>query len=225
MKAQIYSIISVEEALACIEAGADHIGVLVTEPGVECPCPATMKTAKDIFDAIGDKAVKVLIPGSEDEQQILEYIKGTGPDIVHLSGAYKSNPEFVKKVKELDPKLKIMQAIGVIGKESVEEAKMRAPYADLLLLDTMIPNEQGGIGAVGVPHDWSLDKEIVDSVDIPVIIAGGLGPDNVVDAIRTVRPYGVDSLTKTSIKDENGKLLCKDIELVREFCRLAHSDI
>ena len=225
MKAQIYSIISVEEGLACIEAGADHIGVLVQQEGWDCPCAASIDTAKAIFDAIGDKAVKVLIPATNEEDLIIDFVLKTGPDVVHLSGAYKSNPAFVKKLKTVDPNIKIMQAIGVIGKESVDEAHKLAPYADLLLLDTMIPNSHGGIGAIGKPHDWSLDKEIVDSVSIPVIIAGGLGPDNVVDAIRTVRPYGVDSLTKTSIKDENGKLLCKDIEKVREFCKLAHSEI
>jgi len=77
-----------------------------------------------------------------------------------------------------------------------------------------------GVGAAGVTHDWSIDREIVNRVPIPVILAGGLGPDNVEEAIRAVNPFGVDSLTKTSVK-ENGKLLHKDIELVRQFCERA----
>ena len=225
MKAQIYSIISVEEALECVQAGADHIGVLVQDEGMDCPCAVLLEEAKKIFAAIGDSAVKVLIPATDNEDHIIYYVSETRPDIVHLSGAYKSNPAFIKRAKEVCPDIKIMQAIGVIGQESVDEAIMRSQFADLLLLDTMIPNDHGGIGAVGKPHDWNLDKEIVESVSIPVIIAGGLGPDNVADAIRFVRPYGVDSLTKTSIKDENGKLLCKDIALVKQFCDIAHSDL
>ena len=122
MKAQIYSIISVEEGLACIEAGADHIGVLVQQEGWDCPCAASIDTAKAIFDAIGDKAVKVLIPATNEEDLIIDFVLKTGPDVVHLSGAYKSNPAFVKKLKTVDPNIKIMQAIGVIGKESVDEA-------------------------------------------------------------------------------------------------------
>ena len=76
------------------------------------------------------------------------------------------------------------------------------------------------IGAAGVTHDWRVDRAIVEAVKLPVILAGGLGPDNVADAIRAVRPAGVDSLTKTSVK-ENGVLVRKDIALVREFCRRA----
>ena len=70
-------------------------------------------------------------------------------------------------------------------------------------------------------NDWNLDRQIVDMVDIPVILAGGLGPDNVAAAIEAVHPDGVDSLTKTSDK-ENGVLVRKNIEKVREFCRIAH---
>ena len=77
-----------------------------------------------------------------------------------------------------------------------------------------------GVGAAGVTHDWSIDRAIVEAVDVPVILAGGLGPDNVEDAIRAVRPAGVDSLTKTSVK-ENGVLVRKDLDKVREFCRRA----
>ena len=57
-------------------------------------------------------------------------------------------------------------------------------------------------------------------MDVPVIEAGGLGPDNVADAIKKIKPYGVDSLTKTSIKYEGGNME-KDIEKVRLFCERA----
>ena len=78
-----------------------------------------------------------------------------------------------------------------------------------------------GVGAAGEVNDWNIDRQIVDMVDVPVILAGGLGPDNVAQAIEAVRPDGVDSLTKTSDK-ENGELVRKNIEKVREFCRIAH---
>ena len=223
VKTQIYSMVSVEEAVKSVEVGADHIGVLVEDEGMGCPCHVSLDTAKAIFDAVGTSAVKVLIPESPFEDNIIAYAKYTNPDIIHLSGSYKSSASFVERVHNELPSVKIMQAIGVIGPESVDEAIARAPYADLLLLDTMVPNDHGGIGAIGKTHDWSLDKQIVDSVNIPVIIAGGLGPDNVIDAINYVHPYGVDSLTKTSIKDENGKLKCKDVEKVKLFCERAHS--
>jgi phosphoribosylanthranilate isomerase len=76
------------------------------------------------------------------------------------------------------------------------------------------------IGALGVTHDWSISRRIVDAVRIPVILAGGLGPDNVRDAIGCVRPAGVDSKTKT---DRHGSH-AKDIELVRRFRQAAVFD-
>ncbi len=67
-------------------------------------------------------------------------------------------------------------------------------------------------------HDWDWDRQIVESVRIPVNIAGGLGPENVVQAIKAVHPAGVDSKTKTDKKDGSHT---KDLEGVREFTEAA----
>jgi phosphoribosylanthranilate isomerase len=73
------------------------------------------------------------------------------------------------------------------------------------------------VGATGAPHDWELSRRIVRSVRTPVILAGGLGPQNVAEAIRIVGPAGVDSKTHT---DRDGGPF-KDIEQVRAFVRIA----
>jgi phosphoribosylanthranilate isomerase len=83
----------------------------------------------------------------------------------------------------------------------------------MLLLDSHCPGDVQ-IGALGVTHSWEIDRKIVESVRIPVIIAGGLGPDNVIDAIRKVRPAGVDSKTKTDKDDESHT---KDFQKVKRF--------
>jgi len=84
--------------------------------------------------------------------------------------------------------------------------------ADFLLLDSHRPFDKQ-IGALGVTHDWAISRRIVDLVSTPVILAGGLGPDNVAQAIQIVRPAGVDSKTKT---DRDGSH-AKDLERVRRF--------
>ena len=89
----------------------------------------------------------------------------------------------------------------------------------MLLLDTHRPGDIQ-IGALGLTHDWEIDKKIVESTHIPVIIAGGLGPDNVVDAVRAVRPAGVDSKTKT---DKGDGSHTKDLQLVKQFVERAKS--
>ena len=105
--------------------------------------------------------------------------------------------------------------------EGIEDAKKKAAYADLLILDS-VSKTVPGVGAAGVTHDWSIDRAIVEAVGIPVILAGGLGPENVAEAIEAVHPDGVDSLTKTSVV-KGGVILHKDIDRVREFCRIAKS--
>jgi len=75
-----------------------------------------------------------------------------------------------------------------------------------------------GVGATGETHDWSISRRIVERVDVPVILAGGLGPDNVAEAIRTVEPAGVDSYTETSRTERR-----KDIARSRAFVRAARS--
>jgi len=87
---------------------------------------------------------------------------------------------------------------------------------DFLLLDSYRPADQQ-IGALGVTHDWSISRRIVQMARVPVILAGGLGPGNVADAIRMVRPAGVDSKTKTDRQGSHAK----DIERVRRFHELA----
>ena len=76
------------------------------------------------------------------------------------------------------------------------------------------------IGALGVTHSWELDCRIIESVHIPVIIAGGLGPENVREAIRSARPAGVDSKTKTDKSDGSHT---KDLQKVSAFVAAARS--
>ncbi len=95
-------------------------------------------------------------------------------------------------------------------------AKSYEGIADMLLLDSYRAQDKQ-IGALGVTHDWSISRRIVQAVRLPVILAGGLGPDNVAEAIRRVGPAGVDSKTKT---DRDGSH-AKDLERVRRFHDLA----
>jgi phosphoribosylanthranilate isomerase len=113
--------------------------------------------------------------------------------------------------------LKLMRSIPVTDQASVGIARSYHRIADFLLLDSHKAGDRQ-IGALGVTHDWELDRQIVDSVSIPVIIAGGLGPENVVDAIKSVRPAGVDSKTRTDKTDGSH---AKDLDKVRQFVELA----
>ena len=108
-----------------------------------------------------------------------------------------------------------MRAIYIPGKKIIELAKKYEKIVDYLLLDTYKTNSQ--FGATGKTHNWDISRKIVKSVKIPVILAGGLGPDNVAEAIKKVKPAGVDSKTKT----DKGKSHRKDIIKVKKFTKIA----
>ena len=93
-------------------------------------------------------------------------------------------------MKEECPWAELMEAIGIRDRSSIPEAEEKAAYSDYLILDS-IPDNNPGIGAAGVTHDWNIDREIILKVKIPIIEAGGLGPENVKDAIDFLHPWGV----------------------------------
>src|SRR5512140_1001831 len=92
--------------------------------------------------------------------------------------------------------ISIVQVVHVTGDESVAEAIEVAPRVHAILLDSGNPSlEIKELGGTGRVHDWKLSRRIVETVNVPVFLAGGLNPDNVGGAIRAVRPYAVDVCT------------------------------
>jgi phosphoribosylanthranilate isomerase len=87
----------------------------------------------------------------------------------------------------------IVQVVHVAGVESLEEALSVARHVDALLLDSgnqsLAVKELGGTGRT---HDWNVSRRIVEASPVPVFLAGGLKPENVAEAIETVRPFGLD---------------------------------
>ncbi len=124
----------------------------------------------------------------------------------------------VIKLKQKFPDLKIMRTIPVVDVKSIKLAKQYEEVVDYLLLDTY-EKKGAQLGVTGKTHNWEISRKIVNSVKIPVILAGGLGPDNVAKAIRKVKPAGVDSKTKTDKMGGHGK----DMEKVKEFVKIAKS--
>ena len=223
MFTQIYSIQTVKEALDCVEAGADRIGVLVGVPGGPFPCAVPEEKGAEIFEVLRGRAVRVLISVADNEEDILAQTERLMPDVLHLCANFEGSFEFREKLRGRLPEVQLMEAVGVVDETAIEDAKKKAAYADLLILDS-VSKTVPGVGAAGVTHDWSIDRAIVEAVDIPVILAGGLGPENVAAAIESVHPDGVDSLTKTSVV-KDGVILHKDIDRVREFCRIAKETV
>lgn len=215
MRVQIYSLTHPDDVRACIEAGVDHIGVAPAEQDV--PAAISNERARMLFDLIPPGRTTVALTVATDVDTVLAHAQGVEPDILHVCSATETiGVEDCKRIRDrLAPETQLMKAIDVADSSAVDAAQRFAPVADWLILDTATP-EVAGVGASGETHDWSLSRDIVDSVDTPVMLAGGLSPTNVARAVREVRPAGVDSYSHTSRTEER-----KDHEAVRAFTRNA----
>jgi phosphoribosylanthranilate isomerase len=216
MIVQIYETQHASEARALEAVGVDHIGVLVGQGLYARELQPTQ--ARKIFQGVS-RARRVALSLSDDLEEVIEVVAQTVPDILHLGTVPEAlGPEAVVTLKTRFPDLQLMRTIPVIDAQSLLLAQQYDGLVEYLLLDTYQPGDTQ-VGATGAPHDWDLSRRIVRSVHTPVILAGGLGPQNVAEAIHTVRPAGVDSKTHT---DQDGGL-GKDIEKVRAFVRIAKS--
>ncbi len=221
MIVQIYTMQTVEEAVRIAGLGVNHIGVTPSNHGH--PGEITPEKAREIFDAVGSSAVKVALTIDTDLDVILEMVRTVRPDVLHLCGPIEGiSPDGIRKLRRSLPKVRIMQAIPMDDHDSLGLALSYQEVSDILLLDSQAP-DIGGIGAAGVTHDWNRSAEIVRRTRVPVILAGGLSPDNVADAIRKVKPWGVDSLTHTNVALGGGKFR-KDITKVADFVANARSE-
>ena len=186
MIVQIYEVSTPAEAGALGAMGVDHIGVLVGDGSF--PREQTIENARQIFAAIraGTKASALSL--SHDMNVIVRLTSALLPDILHLGAAPQLlSPAQLRTLKAEFPQVSLMRSIPVVDESSIALANSYDGVADWLLLDSYKSGDRQ-IGALGVTHSWELDRRIVESVRVPAIIAGGLGPENVQDAIRVARP-------------------------------------
>jgi len=218
VRIQIYTMQTIEEALAVVALGVDHIGVTPSNLGL--PGEVDFARARAIVDSVGSSAVSVALSVESNLDAIETMVRAVRPDILHLCGLENTLlPDSVRALRGSLPNIEIMQAVSVSGPEAIDIALAYQDVADYLILDTQAP-DIAGIGASGKTHDWNISREIVRQVQIPVILAGGLSPENVVEAISVVQPWGVDSLTHTNRSLPGGGFR-KDLNRIRQFVMAA----
>ena len=211
---QIYAFTDPKTAVAAIELGVDNVGFVAGKYDLVFG-ELSFDGAKEIVEAIPANATSTAITMSGEINEILRMADAVKPDIVHVSSEVDLvGVEAMRKLHgQLAPDIQLMKAIPVEGEESIALAMEYAQGSDLLLLDT---SRKGfpGVGATGFTHDWNVSRQIVESVQIPVILAGGLTPKNVEEAIQAVKPWGVDSNTSTN---KPGSRVEKDLGRIKEF--------
>jgi len=211
---QIYAFTVIDEAVQAAELGVDQIGFVAGKYDV-VPGELSFGEASALRNALPADTTAVALTMATDVDEILRMVDAVQPDIVHISTDVEDVPE--KKMAELKRALpasvRVMKALPVGGVESLDYVKRFERFSDLFLLDTKVVN-MPGVGATGHVHDWAISRQIVETANIPVILAGGLSAENVLDSIKVVQPWGVDSNTHTNIIGDNVK---KDMDRVAAF--------
>lgn len=152
----------------------------------------------------------VLLTSLQNADEIIEQHNYCGTDVLQLVDSQETKTYRILK-KEL-PNIDLIQVIHIIDDNSITEAVELSKYVDFILLDSGNLNLQTKeLGGTGKTHNWQISREIVNQVGIPVFLAGGLNPENVAEAVKIVKPFGVDVCT--GVKTD-GKL---DSDKVREF--------
>jgi phosphoribosylanthranilate isomerase len=168
-------VVDVEHA---VEAGADAIGFVIAEN-------SKRRVAADMLErlvAAAGEATTVLVSANQDSAAVVELALRVGIDWIQPHGTQQNRVV----ASALSMGLGVLVPVGVDSTVSaVDHISANVP----LLLDTKVHGEEGG---TGVAFDWSLARD----VDHRFVLAGGLGPENVADAIATAQPWGVDAVTR-----------------------------
>lgn len=210
---QIAGVHDADEARMLCACGVEWIGIPLRLP-VHREDLNDDAAAVVVRQCAGAGSIFVLITYLERAADIADLARRIGVRHVQIHGAISAGE--LLALRETLPGVVIIKSLIVFpGKEAtpslLEQVARLAPSVDAFITDTLNP-ATGASGATGLTHDWAVSREIVRASPRPVILAGGLTPDNVRTAIQTVRPAGVDC--HTGVEDSDGR---KDEALVRRF--------
>lgn len=188
-RVKICCIRSVNEAEVAIRHGAAALGLVSSMPSG--PGVIDEDTIAEIAATVPLGVATFLLTSRRDADSIIVQQRRCRVSTLQLCDSVE--PACHARLREALPGVALVQVIHVTGPESVEEATAIGTRVDAILLDS--GNQKLAVkklGGTGRTHDWRVSRQIVESVRVPVYLAGGLTPENVATAIREVRPFGLD---------------------------------
>ncbi len=187
-----------DASLAC-DLGADAVGFIVYPKSSRYIEAAA---AADIARRLPERVLKVLVGVNLTDVELKKIEDVWTPDLWQLHGS-----ETAEQVKSFKPR-RLWKALGLPLEEGLE---LESYDVEALLLDKASPSH----GGTGRTFDWDLALDLKKKVQKPILLSGGLTPNNVVEAIQKVQPWGVD--VASGVEASPGR---KDPEKLREFIRL-----
>jgi phosphoribosylanthranilate isomerase len=242
---QIYEIQTPDEAATMLALGVDHIGsVLLSNENWKSR--SIKDTINTVHEYGAQSSLITLFNDQNTVFRVLDYYR---PDMVHFCEAlvmpkgmqsYNCNSDLIKNLIDLQvnirdkfPQIKIIRSIPIAPTgfakriPSLKLAEFFEPVSDFFLTDTFLILDknikeqpvEGFVGITGKTCDWGMASRLVENSRIPVILAGGISPENVFEGIFKVRPVGVDSCTLTNKINNNGAIVRfkKDPEKVKRL--------
>jgi phosphoribosylanthranilate isomerase len=198
---QIAGVIDAAEAEMLQQCGVRYLGFPLRLPVHREDL--TEEAAAAIIKSLAPPVFGVLITYLSDGREIAAFCHALGARIVQLHGDIERDE--LKRLKTIDPNLTVIKSLVVgMRDDKALEAMVGelSPFVDAFITDTFDPKTRAS-GATGKTHDWRVSRRLVELADRPVIVAGGLTPENVKRAILEVRPAGVDS--HTGVEDSSGR--------------------
>ena len=237
---QIYEIQDPHEAELMVEQGVDRIGSVILSES-EWKVPLVREAVRLVNTSDSKSSLIPLFSNPDYVYRVIDYYE---PGIIHFcetivrpDGTPNGCEELLKLqegVKKRFPEVDILRSIPIPVGDSQRDfsfdgiKEMFEPFSDYFLTDTMMTGNanheeeqpvKGFVGITGKTCNWDLATDLVKESGIPVILAGGISPDNVYDCIKQTRPFGVDSCTLTNALDGKGRPIRfkKDPEKVTRF--------
>jgi len=204
-RAKVCGLTSADDVAAAVDAGADALGFIVDVP-VDTPREVSAERAADLAAAVPPFVSTVLVTMT-DPAEIPALHARVDTDAVQVYG---------------DPDVETLEALAAdldaalvktVDAANPDVARDYDGVADALLVDS---TDAAGAGGTGRTHDWDATASLAAGLDAPVVLAGGLTPENVAEAVRTVDPYAVD--VASGVESAGG---VKDHDAVRAFVRNA----
>lgn len=192
-----------EDLNAVVNAGADAVGFIV-DVSVDTPREISAKRAVELSRAAPPFVTTVLVTMPETPEETVELASRIQPDVVQVHGDLTPGDLAFLSAKVSG---------DVVKAVSPTEATTYDTVADALLVDSL---DDDGAGGTGETHDWERTRDLVEQLESPVVLAGGLTPDNVAEAVDTVGPFGVD--VASGVESAPGR---KDAAAVSTFVRAA----
>ena len=211
MKVKICGIKSESELALALNAGADAVG-FITDVPVETPRKISLDLAASLISKVPVFVTSVMVIMPENADIAIDMIQKARPSAVQIH----NDIDITELVKIRKSGVKVIKTLKVSQDSKsasiLKQVDALKGVADAVLLDTAIGGKTGG---TGVTHNWDVSAEVIRHSSLPIILAGGLIPENVGKAVRTVCPYAVDTASGV---ESNG---VKDEKKVTDFIRNA----